>query len=156
MVTAQMSATRVDQANDGGNAAQRGCIRLDVVVTPAEGDQVRDVHLLVGETLDSGADRRTTAGDPHGGNYANAAALPAGWTYQGVVGRAPAPVTNSRRWYLTWTGTDPLTEETTLSIVYSGGRDVTEQDGRVFIASDGSDNPRSSPIGKPRKGWAPD
>ena len=69
---------------------------------------------------------------------------------------APAPVTAKRRWYLTWTGTGPLTEETTLSVVYSGGRDVTEQDGRVFIASDGSDNPRSKPIGKPRKGWAPD
>ena len=53
-------------------------------------------------------------------------------------------------------GSGPLTEETTLSVVYSGSRDVTEQDGRVFIASDGSDNPRSKPIGKPRKGWAPD
>ncbi|MFQ5473330.1 MAG: hypothetical protein ACE5FA_10665 [Dehalococcoidia bacterium] len=156
MVTAHMSATRVDQANDGGNAAQRGCIRLDIVVTPANGDQIRDVHLLVGETLDSGPDRRTTAGDPRGGNYANVASLPDGWSYQGIVGRAPAPVTNKRRWYLTWTGASALTAETTLSVVYSGGREVTEQDGRVFITSDGSDNPRSKPIGRPRRGWAPD
>ncbi len=156
MVPAQMSATRVDQANDGGNAAQRGCIRLDVVVTPAEGDQVRDVHLLVGETLDNGADRRTTAGDPQDGNYANGATLPAGWLYQGLVGRAPAPVTAKRRWSVTWTGTGPLTEETTLSVVYSGSRPIAEQDACVFIASDGSDNPRSKPIGKPRKGWSPD
>jgi len=156
MVTAQTSATRVDQANDSGNAAQRGCTRLDVVVTPSDGDRVRGVHLLVGETLDSGDDRRTTAGDPQAGNYANAGTLPEGWTYQGLVGRAPAPVTARRRWYLTWTGTGPLSEETILSVVYSGGRDVTEQDGRVFITSDGSDNPRSKPIGKPRKGWSPD
>ena len=156
MVTAHMSATRVDQANDGGNAAQRGGIRLDIVVTPSDGDGVRDVHLLVGETLDSGADRRTTAGDPQGANYAHAATLPEGWTYRGIAGRAPAPVTNRRRWYLTWTGAGPLTEETAFSVVYRGGGDVTEQDGRVFITSDGSDNPRSKPIGRPRKGWAPD
>ena len=156
MVTAHMSATRVDQANDGGNAARRGCMRLEIVVTPAKGDEVRDVHLLVGETLDSGADRRTTAGDPLAGHYANDAALPKGWTFQGIVGRAPAPVTNKRRWYLTWTGAGPLTEETAFSVVYSGGGDVTEQDGRVFITSDGSDNPRSKSIGRPRKGWAPD
>jgi len=155
MVTAHMSATRVDQANDGGNAAQRGCIRLDIVVTPSDGDEVRDVHLLVGETLDSGADRRTTAGDPKGANYANAGNLPDGWVYRGIVARAPAPVTNKRRWYLTWTG-GPLAEETTLSVVYSGGTEITEQDGRVFITADGSDNPRSKSIGRPRKGWAPD
>ena len=75
--------------------------------------------------------------------------------YRGIVARAPAPVTNKRRWYPTWTG-GPLAEETTLSVVYSGSRDVAEQDGRVFIASDGNDNPRSKPIGRPRKGWAPD
>ena len=156
MVTAHMSATRVDQANDGGNAAQQGCMRLEIVVAPAEGDEVRDVHLLVGETLDSGADRKTTAGDPQGANYAGASTLPEGWVYRGIVGRAPAPVTNRRRWYLTWTGAAPLTEETAFSVVYSGGGDVTEQDGRVFITSDGSDNPRLKPIGRPRKGWAPD
>ena len=156
MVTAQWSAMRVDQANDGGAAAQRGCTRLDLVVSPADGDLVQDVHLLVGETLDSGADRRTTAGDPQGGSYANGATLPDGWTYQGLVGRAPAPVTAKRRWYVTWTGTGPLTEETTFSVIYSGSRAVAERDACVFIASDGSDNPRSKPIGKPRRGWAPD
>src|ERR1044071_5137788 len=47
--TAQTMARVVTQANDGGNASLRGCIRIDIDVDPTSpvGVPIRDLHLLV-------------------------------------------------------------------------------------------------------------
>jgi hypothetical protein len=149
--TAQTTTRVVSQANDGGNANLRGCVRIDIEVDPTSPVRVpiRDLHLLVAVSRHTQQGDATVQGDRLAVNYADRTAnMPAGWQYAGLIAVASPNRPGEMLWFATWHSPQgmALPGKATFSLLYCGERDVAEQPGILVITNAGSVDPRMGQV----------